>query len=133
MPKGPVPPAYYDILESTTLGHLATVDASGRPEVNPVWFLWDGDHVLLSVKEETKKYRNLQRDPRAAISFLDPADPQRYVEIRGEVVAFELYETLDFVNLLARKYTGADFQHGHAGERRYKLTIRVDAWTGQGA
>lgn len=131
MPRGAVPIAYHDILESTTLGHLATLDAQGRPEVNPVWFLWDGEHVLLSVKEETQKYGNLRRDPHVAISFLDPANPQRYVEIRGEVIAFALYETLDFVNLLARKYTGADFQLGQAGERRYKLTIRVDRWTGQ--
>jgi hypothetical protein len=33
---------------------------------------------------------------------------------------------------LANKYTGADCRYGHAGERRYKLTIRVDAWTAQG-
>ena len=42
MPAGQVPARYFDILESTTLGHLATVNAEGRPEVNPVWFLWDG-------------------------------------------------------------------------------------------
>lgn len=132
MPPGPVPDRFHDLLDSTTLGHLATVDSDGRPQVNPVWFLWDGEHVLLSVKTETRKLSNLRRDPRVAISFLDPANPQRYVELRGEVSAFELYEDLTFVNLLARKYTGADFQHGYPGEHRYKLTIRVDAWTGQG-
>jgi PPOX class probable F420-dependent enzyme len=131
MPKGPVPERFHDILESTVLGHLATVDAQGNPRVNPVWFLWDGEHILLSVKPDTQKYRNLRRDPHVAISFLDAARPQRYLEIRGEVVEFELYEDLTFVNQLARKYTGVDFQHGYAGEHRYKLTIRVDAWSGQ--
>ncbi len=48
------------------------------------------------------------------------------------MIDFELYEDLTFVNQLARKYTGADFQHGNAGEHRYKLTIKVNAWTGQG-
>ena len=132
MPIGPVPAQYHDILESTTLGHLATVDALGRPEVNPVWFLWDGEHILISVREETRKYRNLRRDPHVAISFADGRDPERYVEIRGEVVDIELFLTLDFVNELARKYTGADYRYGSPGERRYKLTIRVDAWTAQG-
>lgn len=131
MPKSPVPDRFRDILTSTTLGHLATVDERGWPQVNPVWFLWDGEHVLLSVRPETKKYRNLRRDPHVAISFLDPARPERYVELRGEVIGFELYEDLTFVNQLARKYTGADFTKGHPGEHRYKLTIRVDAWTGQ--
>jgi hypothetical protein len=131
MPKGPVPTQYHDILQSTTLGHLATVDEQGRPQVNPVWFLWDGEHVLLSVRPVTKKYRNLRNNPHAAISFLDLNNPYRYVEIRGEIVEWELYTTLDFVNLLSQKYTSADYAHGYIGEERYKVTIRVDSWTGQ--
>jgi PPOX class probable F420-dependent enzyme len=130
MPKGPVPDEFKDILESTAYGHLATVAEDGRPEVNPVWFLWDGEHVLVGVRAATKKYRNLRRDPRVAISFLDPAQPDRYLEIRGEVVAFERYDDLTFVNQLSRKYTGGDYTRG-VPEERYKLTIRVDAWTGQ--
>lgn len=134
MPRTPVPDRYRDILVSPTLGHLATVDETGRPQVNPVWFLWDEERqqVLLSVKPETRKYGNLRRDRRAALSLLDVARPDRYVELRGEAVAFELYEDLTFVNLLARKYTGADFQHGYPGEHRYKVTIQVESWTGQG-
>ena len=130
MPGGPVPDQYLDILESTTYGHLATVAADGRPEVNPVWFIWDGEHVLVGVRAATKKYRNLRRDPRVAISFLDPARPDRYLEVRGEVIAFERYDDLSFVNQLSRKYTGEDYLRG-VPEERYKLTIRVDAWTGQ--
>lgn len=131
MPKGSVPVAFHDLLTSRSLGHLATVDARGRPEVNPVWFLWDGDHLLLSVRAETRKYHNLRRDPHLAISILDQAQPQRYLEIRGEVIRFDLYLDLTFVNLLARKYTGDDYKLGFAGQERYKLTILVNSWTGQ--
>ncbi len=99
--------------------------------LNRVWFLWDSEYVLLSVKPETRKYRNLRRDPHVAISVLDPARSDRYIELRGEVIAFELYEDLTFVNQLARKYTGVDFQHGYPGEHRYKLTLRINSWTGQ--
>jgi PPOX class probable F420-dependent enzyme len=132
MPKGRVPAQYHDILESTTLGHLATLDAEGLPQVNPVWFLWDGQHILISIKANTQKYRNLRRNPRLALSFHDLTQRERYVEIRGEVIEFELYEDLTFVNQLARKYTRADFQHGYPGEHRYKLTIQINGWTGQG-
>ncbi|HEY7031211.1 MAG TPA: PPOX class F420-dependent oxidoreductase [Thermomicrobiales bacterium] len=131
MPAGPIPERFHDILRSTTLGHLATVDEHGRPQVNPVWFLWDGESILLSVRPVTQKYKNLRRDPHVAISFLDPANPMRYVELRGEVAEWQLFEDLTFVNRLARKYTGADFTGGRPGEHRYRLTIRVDAWTGQ--
>jgi PPOX class probable F420-dependent enzyme len=131
MPKGAVPERYRDILESTALGHLATIGPDGRPQVNPIWFLSDGRSVYLSVKPETAKYRNLRANPAAAMSVVDLARPDRYVEVRGEVVEFELYETLAWVNQLARKYTGADFTKGKDGEPRYKVTIRIDAWTGQ--
>ena len=65
-------------------------------------------------------------------SVLDLANPGRYVEVRGEVVAFELFDTIAWANQLAHKYTGADFTGGTDGEHRYKVTIRIDAWTGQG-
>lgn len=131
MPKGPVPERYCDILDSKVLGHLATVDPNGRPQVNPVWFLWDGEHVLLSVKPETSKYRNMRANPNVAISFSDLSRPERYLEIRGTVVELELFDNLSWVNQLARKYTGAEFTQGADGEHRYKVTIRVDSWTGQ--
>jgi PPOX class probable F420-dependent enzyme len=108
MPIGQVPATYEDILRSTTLGHLATIGLDGRPQVNPVWFLWDGERVLLSVKANTVKYGNLRHDPRLAISFADPGNSMRYLEIRGEVIEFRLYRDLTFVNQLSQKYTGYD-------------------------
>ena len=132
MPKGAVPERYRDILASRALGHLATISADRRPQVNPVWFLSDGQHVYLSVKADTAKLRNLRATPHVAMSVVDPANPGRYVEVRGEVVDLELFDTLAWVNQLARKYTGADFAGGRDGEHRYKVTIRVDAWTAQG-
>jgi PPOX class probable F420-dependent enzyme len=132
MPKGAAPERYRDILDSRALGHLATIGLDGRPQVNPVWFLSDGQYVYLSVKPETAKYRNLRANPAVSMSVGDPARPDRYLEVRGEVVAFELYESLTWVNQLARKYTGADFTGGKDGEQRYKVTVRIDAWTGQG-
>lgn len=132
MPRGPVPERYRDILESIALGHLATIDADGRPQVNPVWFISNGEHIHLSVKADTIKYRNLRANPFVAMSVGDAMQPFRYVELRGEVVAFELFDTLDWVNQLAWKYTGSDFNGGAEGEHRYKVTIRVDSWTGQG-
>jgi PPOX class probable F420-dependent enzyme len=132
MPKGQVPARFFDILESKTLAHLATVDESGRPQVNPVWFIWDGEHVLLSIRPVTRKYRNLMANPAVAMSFLDLYRPQRYLEIRGEAVHWQLYEDLTWVNELARKYTGADYTRGFDGEQRYKVTVQVNSWTAQG-
>ncbi|MBA2518766.1 MAG: pyridoxamine 5'-phosphate oxidase family protein [Chloroflexia bacterium] len=76
MPKGNVPAEFHDILDSTTPGHLATVDEEGRPEVNPVWFPRDGQHLLLRVKASSRKYKHLRPQPYLAISLLDLTNPQ---------------------------------------------------------
>ena len=131
MPRGPVPDRYQDILQSTVLGHLATVDPRGRPNVNPVWFIADGEYILLSVRAKSAKYRNMRANPNVAISFSEAAQSDRYLEVRGTVTEWELFEDLSWVNQLARKYTGANYTRGTVGEHRYKVTIRVDSWTAQ--
>jgi hypothetical protein len=88
--------------------------------------------LLLSIKPDTIKFRNLQANPAVALSILDPRDSFRYLELRGTVIDFELYTTLEFVNRLAHKYTGSDFTGGRDGEERYKVTIQVDTWTAAG-
>jgi len=132
MPKAPVPSQYRDLLEGTALGYLSTIGVNGRPQVNPVWFLAEDGFVYLSVRAETVKYRNITAHPAVAMAIGDPARPNRYLEVRGEVTDLELFETLEWVNVLARKYTGSDYTGGVAGEQRYKVTIRIDSWTAQG-
>jgi PPOX class probable F420-dependent enzyme len=131
MPNGPVPDRYRDILESTAPGHLATIDQNGLPNVNPVWFIADTDHFYLSIKPDTAKYRSLRANPNVALSVTDPSRPDRYVELRGSVVEFELYDNLSWVNQLSRKHTGSDFTGGKDGEHRYKVTVRIHSWTAQ--
>lgn len=115
MPKPPVRAIFSGLLESPVLGHLATVDDDGRPRVNPVGLLWDGELILISMLPVTKKYAHLRRDPRLAISMHSPTDPMHFLELRGEAIDFQLYTGVTFVNLLARKYTGSDFSYGQPG------------------
>lgn len=128
MPRGSVPSTYMDILECATLGHFATLDAAGRPQVNPVWFLWNGEHLLIGVLNGVKKLENVRRDPHVALSIADPANPYRYLEVRGEVVDIEQNRDLTFFNEITRHYTGGDA----SGDPGWKLTIRIDSWTAVG-
>jgi PPOX class probable F420-dependent enzyme len=132
MPRGQLPATHLDLLERRVLGHLATLDTNHHPQVNPVWFLFDGERLLLSVKPETAKFRNMRANHWVALSILDPDDEFRYLELRGKIISFELYKTLTFVNQLAQKYTGADFTGGKVGEERYKITIDIESWTAAG-
>jgi hypothetical protein len=65
------------------IGHVCTVRADGRLSVNPVAVVLDGDELWISTTKDRVKYKNLLRDPRIAISVVDPTDVSRYVEVRG--------------------------------------------------
>jgi PPOX class probable F420-dependent enzyme len=76
-------------LEKPNFAVLATVSPSGRPQATPVWFLVDGDCILINTSKGRVKLRNLQHNPYVAMVIYDRDDPYRYVQIRGKVVAFD--------------------------------------------
>ena len=103
-----IPEQYHDLLASTALAHIATIGPNGEPQVTPVWFGWDGENVRFSQTTTRQKLRNLRRDPRIALSIVDPTNPLRYLEIRGRVVAVEPDPELAFINRMAQKYLGRE-------------------------
>lgn len=128
-----IPSGYEDLLESTALAHIATVGPNGEPQVNPVWFGWDGRHVRFSQTTTRQKYRNVQRDPRIALSIVDPQNPYRYLEIRGRVVGIEEDPNLDFINAMAKKYLGQDKYPWHRpGDERVVIIIEPERTTQMG-
>ncbi|MEU1041469.1 PPOX class F420-dependent oxidoreductase [Streptomyces sp. NPDC005551] len=78
-------------LTSQRLGRLATVDAHGQPQANPVGFFPQDDGTILIggyAMGATKKWRNLRQNPKVALVVDDivSLDPWRVrgVDIRGE-------------------------------------------------
>jgi PPOX class probable F420-dependent enzyme len=103
-----IPKAYRDLLTSTALAHVATIGSRSEPQSTPVWIGWDGEHIRFSQTKRQQKYCNLRRDPRIALSIVDPCNPYRYLEVRGVVVAFEDDPDRAFVDSMAQKYLGVD-------------------------
>jgi PPOX class probable F420-dependent enzyme len=88
-PVPEVPDSHRDLLERPLIAHVATVRSDGAPQSNPMWFGWDGARIRLTHTSTRQKFRNLQAEPRVALSITDPAESQRYLEVRGVVEATE--------------------------------------------
>jgi len=84
-----LPDAYADLLERPLFANLATVRPDGSPQSNVMWFDWDGERIRLTHTKTRQKFRNLQSNPKVALSVADPDDPYRYVEIRGTVESID--------------------------------------------
>jgi PPOX class probable F420-dependent enzyme len=63
------------LIEGGPLAHLTTVDPDGSAQVTVIWIGLDGDDVVSGHMGRNRKVVNLQRDPRAVLSFDAPRTP----------------------------------------------------------
>ena len=125
-----IPDTHRDLLDAQ-VGVLGTIGASGRPQLSGIWFRAEGDTVSLSLNTARQKVKNLQANPAVSLLILDPSNPYRYVELRGDA---EITPDPDYVfaDKVGAKYGGADLrERDNPGDSRVVVTInptRVVAW-----
>src|SRR5205085_1815646 len=71
------------LMHGTRTGKLATTKRDGSPHVTPIWFVLDGDDVILTTHETSLKGKSLLRDGRAALVVDDQEPPYSFVMIEG--------------------------------------------------
>jgi PPOX class probable F420-dependent enzyme len=104
-----IPAAYLDLLQQkTAFANLATVMKDGTPQVTPVWFDYTNGHIRVNTAKGRVKARTLREGARVAMSILDPDNPYRYLQIRGQVVKSTEEGASDHIDSLAKKYLGKD-------------------------
>ena len=121
-----VPDAFKDLFQKKAFAHLATVMPDGSPQSTPVWFDVEGDLFRVNSARGRVKDRNMRRNPRVALSIIDPDNPYRYLEIRGRVVEVTEQGADAHIDALARRYIGKDYPFRQPGEVRVTYKIRPE-------
>jgi PPOX class probable F420-dependent enzyme len=103
--QGPQPPSQVaDLLDRPLVAHLSTLGRAGEPHTQPVWYAWDGSTLQVSITTERQKFRNVNRDPRVALSIQDPERALHYIEVRGAVTSLDPDPTGERTLAIGRKY-----------------------------
>jgi PPOX class probable F420-dependent enzyme len=122
-----IPEKFLDLFQKQAFANLATVMSDGSPQVTPVWVDYDGKHVRFNSALGRVKDKNVRRDPRVSLSILDPANPYRYLAIRGRVVEITQKGADEHINSLAKKYLGKDeYPYRQPGEVRVMYKIEPE-------
>lgn len=125
------PSSHRDLLQDETRAFLflATTMPDGSPQVTPVWFNTDGEHILINTNEGRIKDKNMKARPKVAMVIQDPEDPYRYVQVRGEVVETTRHGADEHINALSMIYRSSPWE-AQPGQRRiiYKIRpVHIDA------
>ncbi|MGE2723039.1 PPOX class F420-dependent oxidoreductase [Mycolicibacterium celeriflavum] len=126
-----IPAGYESLLERPLYGHLATVRPDGTPQVNPMWFAWDGEVLRFTHTTKRQKFRNIESQPAVAVSVSDPENPYRYLEVRGVVEAIEPDPTGAFYLQLNDRYSGPLTEAPADKADRVILTVRPTGFSKQ--
>jgi PPOX class probable F420-dependent enzyme len=112
---------------------LATLMPGGSPQMTLTWVDTDGAHVIINTVQGSQKVRNIERDPRVAVSVSDPSSPSRYYEVRGRVVNVTTAGGAEHIEALARRYLGTPYPwYGGRDQVRVILSITADKIRGMG-
>ena len=69
-----LPEAARQRVETSEIAWLTTVTGRGAPAPNPVWFVPDGEDLVVFVQPQSAKARNVAARPRVTLHF-DTVDP----------------------------------------------------------
>lgn len=97
------------VLEQPLVARLAVNGADGYPHVVPIWYLLDGDDIVITTHASAAKVRLLRANPKAAVTI--GGDPANLAEgkyhpgylIRG-VVTVEPDEDFTWIRRMAYRY-----------------------------
>lgn len=99
-------PAQEQFLSRPLVAHLATINRSGLPQLTVMWFKYEDGHLFFTTTTDRVKFRNVQRDPRGAVTIVDPDDMYRFVIVEGTFSVDER-NPQEFYRGLARHYLGS--------------------------
>jgi len=130
MPKPPVPADVASFLERPNYATISVVRPDGQPVSYPTWYLFEDGQVVVNMDGGRKRIDHLHRDPRVALSAMDPKDWITHVSIVGHVAEWIDDDDLADIDRIASHYTGKPY----SARNRPRVTARIDIdrWHGWG-
>jgi PPOX class probable F420-dependent enzyme len=101
-----------DLIESGPMAHLSTINPDGSPQVTVIWIGLDGDDLVSGHMSRYLKLRNVERDPRIALSFDAPRAPgvflNPYAVLRARATVQPSDDAWNLLNRLTKVYLSPD-------------------------
>ena len=101
------PSATVEFLRHPLPSQLVTINTNGSPQVTIMWFKYEDGALFFTTTTDRIKFRNIQKDPRAVFTVLDPTNMYKWVIVRGKL-SIDKREPTAFYRGLAEHYLTGD-------------------------
>jgi hypothetical protein len=121
-----IPASHMDIVEAKGLSFVTTVRPDGLLSVHPVSVIAEAGTLRFSTMKDRGKVRNLGHDSRVSVCIPDPANPLRYIEVRGHA-RLEADPDRAFIDRIAREFMGLErYPYDPPGTERVTIVIEME-------
>lgn len=124
-----IPDQVRAFLHERRFASLATVNPDGAPQQTVMWYLLDGDEILMNTAVGRVKHRNLEHNPNISVCV---EEEYRYVSIAG-AATLNLDQARTHADILriAQRYEGTEggqayYERNFRGARRASFRLKVD-------
>lgn len=108
---GQLSEAAVDLLQSSAVATVATINADGSPHLSSAWIGMEDGEIVFGTLPDQRKLRNLRRDSRVAILVqsdrVNAWGLREYIVLEGQARITE-GGAADLLQRLARTYIGPD-------------------------
>lgn len=129
----PLPDSVKALIDGKSFANFATLLPDGSPHVVTTWVDREGDTVLINTIQGSQKQKNASREPRVALTIIDPGDPFNVAVIRGRVKEVTTDGAEEHIDRLAKKYLGQDRYQRRWPQTRILIKIEanrvIPPWT----
>ena len=126
-----ISPAVQALVAQPILTVVGTKRADATLQLNPAWFEFTDGYFWLNSNRWRTWPKNVQRDRDITLNFIDASEPFRWASIRGRLADVIPDPDHEFIDGLARRYTGRVFRELRPGEERITLKIEPVSVTGE--
>jgi PPOX class probable F420-dependent enzyme len=118
----------HDRLQNDRLAWLTTVSSDGTPRPVPVWFLWDGESLLVYSKSSSLKLKHIERNPRVSLNLDGDGRGGDIVVITGSAAVDQSAPPADENGAYLEKYHAGILRTGMTHEsfaHTYSVPVRI--------
>lgn len=112
------------LLEEPSTCYLATAMPDGSPQLTQVWVDTDGTNILINTVQGNQKSRNIDRDPRVAVTVASPDNPSSYHAVRGVVTDVTTEGGVEHIEKLSQRYLGRPYPW-YGGRDQVRLIVTI--------
>jgi len=105
-----IPVELRNLFQEPALAHVSYLNKKGQIVTFPMWVDFDGEHILVSSPIGSKKGKALRERPQLAVSIVSNDNRWHWLSISGRVVDIKPDDNLEFIDRMAKKYTGKPYE-----------------------